>query len=612
MKALNLFIMLLFLSTVHSQGSPPSEVSTPSVEDIALSSAEYGLIRTNTRGWVDQFTFSHPSVPDAGGEITGASWLQHSEYSYQIARHIYQNGEGTYTWNDLFRLILHVCNNKGSVADWTHQNIFIPRNVGFAMAYAYDYIEANPSNVLGQDVMNALPNLITYMDEDLIPWSDDDDRGANLLSISVSRLLVGAATENIAYINQAYQDTYSTITPVYGNGTTGLWPDYSWNQHPVGSKLQAHWSNYGMVWIDQIRYWEKFTDGTGAQFSGGFRDAMYEAIAKGFTYQVAGGYRNPLQAGRESNSKEGYLLAYQLVGILNELKTLGAFTASQEVEMDKLIIESDLPQRGNVGRSLSKYFPQTLTLTHSKQGAYVMYTRLTSKNHIGPEQGIYVDTTNIHLGDGAVLIDRNPLDWHRAKPCLHWYAIAGVTAINTYDNIPTQANAANFGQVNSFAGGVQNGRSIAQSFFLNRSQPWHYNRAFKSILTEGDTTILEGSAVSVKSGFTVPGGNEIWTTFAQNLATDQVYANIGNGQEEITLGTVRDIEVNQPVWFYHNNIGYVVIPNGLQTLKVWHETRNGNWNNAASHMGGEAATEFIFQLSISHGNNPQGDCYRCV
>ncbi|MEO0640360.1 MAG: polysaccharide lyase family 8 super-sandwich domain-containing protein, partial [Bacteroidota bacterium] len=499
MKALNLFIMLLFLSTVHSQGSPPSEVSTPNVEDIALSSAEYGLIRTNTRGWVDQFTFSHPSVPDAGGEITGASWLQHSEYSYQIARNLHQNGEGTYSWNDLFRLILHVCNNKGSVTDWTHQNIFIPRNVGFAMAYAYDYIEANPSNVLGQDVMSALPKLIEYMDEDLIPWSDDDDRGANLLSISVSRLLIGTATENIAYINQAYQDTYSTITPVYGDGTTGLWPDYSWNQHPVGSKLQAHWSNYGMVWIDQIRYWEKFTDGTGAQFSGEFRDAMYEAIAQGFTYQVAGGYRNPLQAGRESNSKEGYLLAYQLVGILNELKALGVFTASQEVEIDKLIVESDLPQRGTVGRSLSKYFPQTLTLTHSKAGKYVMYTRLTSKNHIGPEQGIYVDTTNIHLGDGAVLIDRNPLDWHRAKPCLNWYAIAGVTAINTYDNIPTQANAANFGQVNSFAGGVQNGRSIAQSFFLNRSQPWHYNRAFKSILTEGDTTILEGSAVSVKS-----------------------------------------------------------------------------------------------------------------
>lgn len=603
--------MLLYLLGIQQVILDEPE-SGPTVEEISLSSSEYDLIRTNTRTWVDQFSFSLPPTPDSSGQISGATWLQHSEYAYQMARDLYQQGETNYQWNDLFRLVSYVCNTKGSVADWTHQNIFIPRNIGFAMAYAHDHIEANPGNVLGQEVMTSLPKLIDYMDEDLIPWSDDDDKGANLLSISVSRLLVGAAAENIHYVNQAFRDTYSTVSPVYGNGTTGLWPDFSWNQHPVGSKLQAHWSNYGMVWIDQIRYWEKFTDGTSAQFGGEFRDAMFEAIEKGFSYQIAGGYRNPLQAGRESNSKEGYLLAYQLVSILSELKALGAFTAEQIPTIDELIFESDLPQRGSVGRSLSKYFPQTLTLTHSKAGKYVMYSRMASAQHIGPEQGIFYSVKNIHLADGTVLIAKDTGDFHRAKPCLQWYAIPGVTAINTYQNIPTEANSANFGHVNAFAGGVQKDRSIAQSFFLNRSQPWHYNTGFKSILTEEDVTVLEGSAVSVKPGFLVPSGNEIWTTFAQELAKGPVHANLGSGEEEIALGTVRDIEVNDVVWFHHNGMGYFIIPKGLQTLKLWHETRSGSWDNAASHMGGDTATENIFQLSLSHGANPQNEGYRCV
>ena len=94
--------------------------------------------------------------------------------------------------------ILNVCQKKGSVDDWTHQRMSIPRNIGWAMAYAHDYIQTHPENALGQEVMAALPKMIAYLEENLTPWARDDVKGSNLVSISVARMLIGTALEDIS------------------------------------------------------------------------------------------------------------------------------------------------------------------------------------------------------------------------------------------------------------------------------------------------------------------------------------------------------------------------------------------------------------------------------
>ncbi|SFE83030.1 polysaccharide lyase family 8 super-sandwich domain-containing protein [Spirosoma endophyticum] len=254
----------------------------------------------------------------------------------------------------------------------------------------------------------------------------------------------------------------------------------------------------------------------------------------------------------------------------------------------------------------SKYLWNShLILHHSPR--YFASIKMLSSRTVGAEssdaasgQGLM----NFHVADGSTMIYRTRNEYTNARVGWNWRAIPGATIKQKTGNLPLVPWSTGYESDNVLAGGVSDGDVSMGMFSLSRTNTYHTTKAIKSYFTFNDMLLCLGNSIND----TDAASGDVHTTLNQcERVTDVVYKVNGGSEQTISLSSSADLNfsITSPSWFWHDSIGYVIIPSTTiatsAILKA--ETRTGNWYDLDKRNPNASVSVNVFQLSINHGSS---------
>ncbi|MCB1121703.1 MAG: hypothetical protein KJT03_09155, partial [Verrucomicrobiae bacterium] len=398
-------------------------------------------------------------------------------------------------------------------------------------------------------------------------------------------------------------ETGFVLADTYDN-QNGFFPDGTICHHPrYGIQFTA--DAYGWEWlVENSIPMARFLKDT--RYRAG--DALYQTIADSLldTYRslTFKGYLDVAVGGLQPDrSKWGPRLLNAVTGLL-EARSKDT-TLLRETELQAF--RSILKNRDYVDDlTLDQPFWNIDCLVHRRPD-YFASAKMISTRSRGLERGID-RRSYYYLGDGALFVRTRADAYNGLSERYNWHAIPGTTAEQRLDALPLAADSPFPGAngTNAFAGVVSDGLFGFGAFVYERNHPdeavnystVNGNKAY--FFFENEILALGNSIRRVRPG----DGQDIWTTLNQDACrTDFVWSGPGDRAETIAWGTSgaeRNFSFrDQPLWFYQDNLGYIVLPgSGEVRLSL-----------QAPPKGKEVP---LFQLAINHGVNPQDDRYQYV
>ncbi len=376
---------------------------------------------------------------------------------------------------------------------------------------------------------------------------------------------------------------------------------------------QMYNAPYGLKSVAQVSKWLKYFENTSWEY-----DAIYYQILvdQVLDYMKAIAFREKYFdiaiVGGKSVVKRGSRLGepHTVRGAINSIKSL---KQSKLKRLDELKdYEAVLNEQR--GYHFSKQFWVGDYYAHQKPDYFVGFKTVSIETK-SPELG-----PNFFIGSGMTSIMRRGDEYQQARWKWDFTALPGTTVErveHTASNLAgAGAGAKHFGY-NRFNGGVSNGEIGVSGFELNRRHDnnsrvanieAHIGRFFFN-----DEVVAMGNSIQRKKQIGYE--DEVRTTINQTeLKTDVEWGNTSirgsiNFSETlkslpVTIqkkGTGLPAErfrIHRPTWFWHDQVGYIIIPqNGnFVDVELWVEVRTGAWA-----MGKKKENVPIFQLGINHG-----------
>lgn len=507
---------------------------------------------------------------------------------------------------------------SSSWGDWTRTDLVMPRWLGINACLMYEALSADrSSNPNAAAIHNYIGN---YYNQYV--WGNTNGRTESLLGANLSSRLIGAVSL-AAYLNDTgkanrARDTASSVmqkgagtqTQVPNYPHTGLTTDYSFHQHNSQGG-QMLWGNYGMVFLVDMGFYAELVGGTQWDMTAAQYQELYTSVKEGIELFMYRGTMSLPIAGRIVLNPRKYGDAKDFGNVVREVArrcriSPNGFTQAQYNEFLDIRLRSLDPASPQVVNR-SKYFYTSDMLVHARPNHHVT-VRMASSRTGAKELGIGYSTLNYHMADGATYFRIEGDEYLDARLGMNYTAIPGITC-EQKSGQPTRAGANTMNSDNNFAGGLSDSRNTVAAFRYDRSHPYASTTAKKGYFLFENAFAFLGSDINQIGS---PSG-ETWTTLNQTERKGTVTYNIGAGNVSIGQGTntQRNFNgINQVAWFHHNDIGYIILPNGGVNIKLWAENRSRRWKDIdQSNSDNTLRIVNMFQLSINHNSNPNQASY---
>jgi len=383
----------------------------------------------------------------------------------------------------------------------------------------------------------------------------------------------------------------------------GMRPDGLWMQHNVRG-AQIHVDGYGK---DALKRRENYLDSTRWAFRDDSLDALadYCITADWFMYKDVA---DDNIRGRWNFKTLGSGLYSSLATIANDGLTDGTYDTvtrnALQAARDRFVAAGSptTPLTGN------RFFPSGLIGVHRTNDWYIS-TKVVSERVAGPESFAWAYRPNVQYGIGYTMIlrdgDEQALDF---KPNQNHSALAGITY--EYD---TDFKTIDFhgyrSRTNQFAGGLSDDSAGLAAFHYDVEQNSDVT-AYKSYFFIPEGLVAMGCNINMKSSrsenvFTTLNQTSWRSTISYYIGASEVNIPTNSGPVDLSLN------VSSTSWFYHNGVGYIVVPGGTaRTVRLIAESRTNTYTNMTT-LATETnpVTVAVFHLAIDHGVNPSDDDY---
>lgn len=421
------------------------------------------------------------------------------------------------------------------------------------------------------------------------------------------------------YPSGAYRDIMQIVETSFVEATTyvnrdGFFPDGTICHHPdVGIQFTAN--DYSWGWLTE---WSILLANQLKNTIYRAKNETYDKIANGLldSYRplTFNGYLDALVGGfTPDRSKWGG----NLLGAINGLIDAKSDNTTIARESELLECLTRLQTTGYKDPQSINKAMWNLEYMMQQRSDYSVSLKLMSQRSRGLERGIDYKSY-YYLGDGALLVRVNPEDYNKIQNHYNWHGIPGTTAEQRdIAVLPLDATSGFEGAngTNTFAGVASNG-SIGMGAFIyerNHSNPsdlYSTVNANKGYFFFDREIVALGNKIRrVRAG----DNGKIWTTINQLEWKGDVYYGNDSVQNIQTInlnsnGVNQELSISGPTWFYHDKVGYVIVPQNNQTinLKLIAESRDYQFPFKAN------LKKKMSQLAINHGNNPTNDSYQYI
>lgn len=529
--------------------------------------------------------------------------------------------------------------------DWT-EGLRVFRYLGYACYCMDTHNVANrATDTKAQDFFDKVAAKAPRIWEVFRNNSLDNNRAANNSSRVRGAMYVALFLRNADQMERAMREVYISFEPGQGVGlqsgefTNEYWIGvgvfYSFFQHNNFGG-QFLWGNYGTVAYDEARLYLAFIENTIWRINTFLANILHKAATDGLIWTFVnskdnqGAISSRLCKGRTNLDKRTRAESLNFVfrsgaSGMGSLTTASGFTQQQLDDFDALAVSAggDTLVTEKVG---TKYFPDGGWFARYNMGAgiadadsYVIWYKITGLVYDSLEQGIYAEVYNYDMGYGQLELMRHNADEFEALPVMdmeHW---PGVTSLHTGNynygaNTSGKTTEAATGPTtsdNKYAGGLAEHPHAALGFQLSRNHPVSTPTGNKSFFSFSDLLVMMGTNIDVKSA----GSDPVYTGVIKSKILSDIYYDVGAGEVTVSNGTYpgqSDFAITGNAWFYHQNTGFIIVPNGTVNLKLWIEQSSGDWRNLSEYNGNEVVTEQKIELVIDHGNAPGGDDYLVI
>ncbi|WP_372933892.1 polysaccharide lyase family 8 super-sandwich domain-containing protein [Mariniphaga sediminis] len=397
------------------------------------------------------------------------------------------------------------------------------------------------------------------------------------------------------------------------NNKNGFFPDGTICHHPaVGVQFTA--DGYGWPWLTEwsIPLANQFKD-TPFRAQNKTYNTVAERILDAYRPLTFYGYLDMAAGGLVPDRKKwGNSLLKAVSGLL-EAKSAGTVI---EREDELRAYKTSLEREGYADPlAMSKAFWNIDYFIQRRPG-YFASLKMISERSRGLERGIE-KRSYYYLGDGALFVRVNPDDYNNIQYYYNWHAIPGTTAEQRSDDLPPSAVSAYPGAngTNAFAGVVSNG-SVGFGALRYERNHTREDALYSTVNANKGYFFFENEIVALGNNVkrVRPGdGADILTTLNQlEWKGDIAFGRAGDDQHETIsfsgADAVHHLSAEQePVWVYHDRVGYVVVPAEGHAVKIdlAAETRTPRWTK-------ETASKKMFQLAVNHGANADDDSYQYI
>jgi len=556
-------------------------------------------------------------------------------------------GEKTFTPDEIkvmtYKALLHYCNNP------THYNFpngafTDPKYFGGIAVLLFDVMLADRSdpslssliNELSQALFNLNRNVYLSggtVDETILVQNEGDgglydhQRQGNLgyrLGGMLAACVGTGRAESMDWMANHYRLQIPTVINKAGFHPVGNSVDGSLFQHNGGG-AQVYWSGYGSSWTLAMLGYQESTANTPWEYRQEDLDHTADMFANGMVWAFYKGHLPFNISGRGQASPDSNLgwksfIIKQCTYLANACNNTSAALLNDYIKAAR----ENTSIRSHIVDS-AKYFHNGEFMIH--RTANVQYcVKLLSNRSAGPESSTEANKTAFLMGDGSTFINRGALDYQYSRNIWNWQAIPGVTAEQrTFPAAYNDQYVADWGRrgnsLNGFSGGLSNGRAGVCGFEYRRAYDATYDyypvEADKGYFFLGDNMVNLGAGINrrVESG----SGADIWTTVEQKDFGNKFVAQVGN--EKITVlrdflsGTSEYVKSSdQPIWFWHDNIGYIIYPKEGETVEVAFGVRkeSGNWHLLSNVNADELVQSELVYIAINHMAFPNQANYHYI
>lgn len=404
-------------------------------------------------------------------------------------------------------------------------------------------------------------------------------KGKNRTWVSDVTIHKGCIEDDINLIRIGFESVASTIKIVPEQGNEGIKIDGSFHQH----RAQLYSGGYGMSIMDDLAKYIRLADGT--EFSSVFtpdkKKILSDVLLKG--HQLFG-YRKAFDFGTvgrnitRNNSVGNISVSTLDLMMQNDPDNIVAYQTWK-----KHIDGAPFPIPGN------KYFWKSDIMTYHGKN-YYLSAKIISAHTVGTEMINMENFRGYNLPLGATNIMTTGKEYKNIYPIWDWTKIPGTTAIQNQDS--TKLTGYLFG-TNDFGGGVSNGKSGIIAYEHN----YKGLRAKKAYFFMEDAMFCLGTDISFNSPEYV--ATSVNQCFFSGIMT------VGTNNETKTY--TKNVEVKNPTWVYHDNVGYI-FPSGGNVV-VCASTQTGSWRNINIDGDKKELSGDVFSIWFNHGKKPIDESY---
>lgn len=377
--------------------------------------------------------------------------------------------------------------------------------------------------------------------------------GQNKVWLAGNVLLRGLMENDPAIVGMA-RDTI--VSEICLGKKEGIKDDWSFHQHGP----QQQFGNYGLAFLTGMGFYYRLFKDTPYQFDPDQEEILRNFIEKGYKWTIWHRNMDVSALGRQLFHNAQLHKAYAL-----------AFTAA-DLGID------GFPENGNLLVGHKHFDDSDYTIHRTKD--WMASLKMSSSRVIGTEVVNEDNLLGYYLGDGATYFYVRGDEYRDIFPFLDWRKIPGVTAYE--DDVPLPNIRSNKSRNRSgMVGGLGDGHNGMSAMSIDRDS-------------------LKGRKAWVfTDGFVLCLGAGISSDSLRNVTT-AIDTRMKRG-DFLRIDTPRDTR------FFHDSVGYVVMPKGKVVGVA--EKRTGSWSDFMKMYRPQKLKAEVVSIHLSHGVAPKDASY---
>lgn len=428
----------------------------------------------------------------------------------------------------------------------------------------------------------SLSKITDIMPTTTVRKNGEQTTGANKTDLAKGVIWGAILSNNEKQLALGLSEVESTIKKTTGEGVQY---DYSFHQHGP----QLYTAGYGEVFYSTVAFWAYQVRDLQWSFDAKKVDLLANYMLEGIRWQNYRGIYGYNSKGRGISRRVNS--DPQKSSLAQEADYITALRPIHTTALD--LFKANITDKAPKGINGFKSFYKSDYVT--KVGAnHFVGIKMNSARMEPTEAGNGENLKGQWLGFGSMFTLVKGDEYRNIFPVWNWAHVPGVTSPEV---VLKPADWGAIEQTTTFVGSVSNGHYGAAVMDMD----------FQQTQVKKSWFIFDDEIVALGAGITSTHSQDVVTTVEQSRLQGEVYV------DGVLMNKgANNTSINDPLWVYHNNIGYVFLNRGESNKYLTNSQKTGNWKSINQGYTTKPVNEDVFELNINHGNTPSNSDYAYI